>query len=521
MRPTSVRPELKGQPPVLPAPPREPLWPWLALWAAVAAAVGALARLPGPAVLDPDEYAAALYFQDLVHGHRLEEFLLSAPKPLLTLVHGLAWTVTHDWRTGTALTVAAFALAVTMLARAAWRLAGIPAAVAAAISLVASGALILQVARGNSVVWAAAGWAVALDALARPRRRWGVAAAALLLAGLARAETWLLLPPAALLGLLAWRRGERRALMLLLPLAAPLLWLGHDYLLAGDAQYSLKVPERYTDLISGRQVIPPAAWLATVARRYGHSPLQAALALLGAAWLVRRRAWTWLAGLGLITVGTLTLFGAEAWRGTYVSFRYYDPADAGVRMFAALGAAWLATAALAWLRRGPGRVAGPGRAAPVAAGAAAVVIAAACWPLAPIGGGVGPTLDRAARSSRNTASAIRALRPVASSPSAVLVVSGPQRYRVVLELGLPLDRVRDLYLDGRNQPLERALSGASAVYHDRGGDQPAARFVPLEVTSPARLGALGVEPLLADPGRGLYVLRIGPVRGDLAGGPSD
>src|SRR6266511_4378978 len=135
MRPTSLCPAPRGQEPVRPAPPREPPWPWLGLWAVVAVVVGALVRVLGPAVLDPDEYAAALYFDDLVHGRRLQEFLLSAPKPLLTLVHGLAWTVTHDWRAGTALTVAAFALAVAALARAAWRLAGAPAALAVAISL--------------------------------------------------------------------------------------------------------------------------------------------------------------------------------------------------------------------------------------------------------------------------------------------------------------------------------------------------------------------------------------------------
>jgi hypothetical protein len=525
MRPTTLRRTVTGGGPAHRA-TREPVWPWPALLVAVAAVTAALVRLPGPAVLDPDEYAAALYFDDLVHGRRLHEFLLSAPKPLLTLVHGLAWTVAHDWRAGTALTVAAFALAVAALARAAWRLAGAPAALAVAMSLVGSSALVLQVARGNSVIWATAGWAVALDALARPRRRWGVAAAALLLAGLARAETWLLLPPVALLGLLAWRRGDRRALLLLVPLAAPLLWLGHDYLLAGDALYSLKVPERYTDLVSGRQVVPPAAWLGTVARRYARSPLLAALALLGAIWLVRRRAWTWLAGLGVITLGTLILFGIEAWRGTYVSFRYFDPADTGVRVLGALGAAWLATAALARARRrGPARPARNGSASAipvlVAAGAAGAVMAAACWPLVPVGGGVGSTLDRAVRSSRNTASAIRALRPVAASPASVLVVSGPQRYRIVLELGLPLERVRDLYLGALAQPLGRAVSGAAAVYHDSGGDQPAARFAPLEVTSAATVGAIRIEPLLTDPGRGLYVLRVVPARADLARTPSD
>jgi hypothetical protein len=504
---------------------RSRLWPWPALWLAVAVATAALVRLPGPAMLDPDEYAAALYFDDLTGGRRLGEFLLSAPKPLLTLVHGLAWTVTHDWRAGTALTVAAFALAVTALARAAWRLAGPPAALAVTLALVGSGALVLQVARGNSVIWALAGWAVALDALARPSRRWGVAAVALLLAGLARAEGWLLLPPAALLGVIAWRRGERRALLLLVPLAAPLLWLGHDLLLTGDPLYSLEVPGRYTDLVSGREVIPPAAWLEMVARRYARSPLLAALALLGVVWLARRHAWLWLGGLGVVTAGVLGMLGVEAWRGTYISFRYYDPADAGVRVLAALGLAWLVTAAAGWLqRRDRWRPAGAGLAI-AAAGAAGVVMAAACWPLAPVDPGVRPTLDRSGRSSRNTASAIRALRPVAGSPASVVVVSGPQRYRVALELGLPLGRVRDLYLGVRGQPLQRVLSGAAAVYHDSGGDQLGAALEPLEVTAAGRVGALRVEPLLTDPGRGLYVLQVGPSAGpagaDVAGSPSD
>jgi hypothetical protein len=148
-------------------------------------------------------------------------------------------------------------------------------------------------------------------------------------------------------------------------------------------------------------------------------------------------------------------------------------------------------------------------------------MAAACWPLAPLGGGVGPTLDRSGRSSRNTAAAIRALRPVAAAPGSVVVVSGPQRYRVALELGLPLERVRDLYLGALGQPLERALDGAAAVYHDRGGDQPPERFAPLEVTSAARLGTLQLEPLAIDPGHGLYVFRIGPARADLARSTSD
>ncbi|HZD67582.1 MAG TPA: hypothetical protein VFA45_01270, partial [Actinomycetes bacterium] len=146
-------------------------WPWLALGLAVAAATAAMVRLPGPPTLDPDEYANALYFDRLIHFRRLEDLLLSTPKPLLTLVDGVAWTVTHDWRAITALTVAVFALAVTLLARAAARLMAAGAALAVAIALAGSGALILQVGRGNSSIWGLAGWAVAFDALARRHRR--------------------------------------------------------------------------------------------------------------------------------------------------------------------------------------------------------------------------------------------------------------------------------------------------------------------------------------------------------------
>jgi len=476
------------------------------LWLGVSGVTAALVRLPGPAVLDPDEHASSRYFQLLIHRRRLGEFVYSAPKPLLTVVDGVAWTLTHDWRAITALTVAAFAVAVVTLARAAGRLVqgfgGPVVAAAVTVALTSSGALILQVARGNSVVWALAGWGVAADALTRGRRRWGIAGVALLLASLARAESWLLLPLAAALAVLGWRRGERRALLLLLPLAAPLLWFGHDLALSGDALYSLRVPERYTDLISGRQVIPPGRWLVQLGRRYGRSPLLAALALAGLAWLLRQRAWLWLAGLGAMTLGLLTVLGLDAWHGTYISFRYFDPADAGVRILAAFATAWVGP--LARRARLPA-----GMVAHAAAGGGAVaLLVAACWPLAPADPAVRSTLDRGVALSRNAAAAIRVLRPVAAVPGTVVAVSGPQRIRVAVELGLPLGRVRDLLVATQTEPLAQALSGSAAVFHDAAGDQPAARFAPLTLTAPGRVGGLLAIPLLADPRRGVYVLRI-------------
>jgi len=484
--------------------------------------VGLLVRLPGPATLDPDEHAAVLYFDRLVAGERLEEPLLSSPKPLLTVVHGLAWRAGHDWRLLEALGVAAFALAVVCLARAAGRLGGPPAGAATALAVAGSGPLVLQAARGNSMVFALAGWSVAIDALTRGRgtaepgrdrgaagsdrdRRptgptgpaWGLAAGALLVAGLARPESWLLLPLAAAYGLLAWRRGDRRAVLLVLPLAAPLLWLAHDWLLTGDPLYAVRVPGRYTDLVSGRQVVPPADWLALVARRYAADPLLLALAAAGVVWLVRRRAWLWLVALGATGIGVLTLLGLQAWQGTYISWRYFDPADLAVRLSAAFGAAALATGATARLVRGRGAVAG-----------AVLLVGVACWPLAPGDPVVSSTLDRDTRLSANAATAIGVLAPVAAEQGTIVTASGPQRVRVAVELGLPLERVRDLFLAGRAAPLDQALAGSAAVFHDADGDRPTERFAPLSVTVPRRVGKVELVPLRTNPGRGLYVHRV-------------
>ncbi|HEX7149309.1 MAG TPA: hypothetical protein VF512_17495, partial [Actinomycetota bacterium] len=405
------------------------------------------------------------------------------------------------------------------LARAAARLGGPPAAAATVLAVAGSGPLILQAARGNSMVFALAGWSVALDAVSRgtgPTRSgrdrepagsgrdrrptgpaWGLAAGALLVAGLARAESWLLLPLAAGYGLLAWRRGERRAVLLVLPLAAPLLWLAHDWLLTGDPLYAVRVPGRYTDLVSGRQVVPPADWLALVARRYLADPLLLALAAAGVIWLARRRAWLWLVALAATGIGVLALLGLQAWQGTYISWRYFDPADLAVRLAAAFGAAALATWAAARLVRGHGAVAG-----------AVLLVGVACWPLAPGDPVVSLTLDRDTRLSANAATAIGVLAPVAAEQGTVITASGPQRVRVAVELGLPLERVRDLFLAGRAAPLDQALAGSAALFHDADGDRPTERFAPLSVTVPRRVGKVELVPLRTDPERGLYVHRV-------------
>jgi hypothetical protein len=100
------------------------------------------------------------------------------------------------------------------------------------------------------------------------------------------------------------------------------------------------------------------------------------------------------------------------------------------------------------------------------------------------------------------------LAPLAAEPGTVLTVSGPQRVRVAVELGLPLARARDLFLAGRAAPLDQALAGSAAVFHDADGDRPTGRFAPLSTTVPTRVGEVEVVPIGTDPGRGLYVHRV-------------
>ena len=144
----------------------------------------------------------------------------------------------------------------------------------------------------------------------------------------------------------------------------------------------------------------------------------------------------------------------------------------------------------------------------VAVVGAVLLVGVACWPLAPADPLVDSTLDRDRRLSANTATAIEVLGPVAAEPGAIITASAPQRVRVAIELGLPLGRVRDLFLAGLAGPLDQALAGSAAVFHDADGDRPGERFAPLSTTVPTRVGGVEVVPLRTDPGRGLYVLRV-------------
>jgi hypothetical protein len=486
-------------------------WHSVLLGAAVAVYAAGLTRFGGPTLFDPDEYAAAVYFDRIVHHHRLETILHSTPKPLLTLVHGISWSLFHSWLVGGALTIAAFAVAVVALTRVAARVGGATAAVLVALALTGSTSMVVQVARGNSLIWAVACLAVAADALAGRGggQRWAVAAVALLLAGLSRSETWMLLPFAAVQGLVAWRRGQPRGLLLLVPLAAPLLWLGHDWLLAGDAAYSARMPDRYTAAFPGFHVVPYRQWLAVFGHHHSRW-LVDGLALAGVAWLAARRAWPLLAGVVILFAGIWLELAWYADQGIYISPRYFILPDLMVRLAAVFGMVGAFDPVAAWLRRARGAWRGRWAAVPATAAAtaaAALLLAVVLGPLAPVDPLRRSTLDDDTARARRAIVAVQALRPLARQPGAVILTTSGLRNRIMAELGMRVDRVLDLALVPKGQPggqwLEAAVASSTAVVDD--GD---ARYTRLEIAAPTRFGSVLLVPVRVDPARKLWILRV-------------
>jgi len=124
---------------------------WLAVVAGTLAAV-AMGLSIGPlgsTTVDPDATTSVLYFDRIIQGMRLESFVATTPKPLLTVIHGATWTLLGDWRLLTLETLASSGAAVAMAVRLAGRTAGIGGAVVLETALVLSGDLAVEVAHAN------------------------------------------------------------------------------------------------------------------------------------------------------------------------------------------------------------------------------------------------------------------------------------------------------------------------------------------------------------------------------------
>ena len=502
----------------------------IAALAGIAAAVvmAVTIQAGGAAMNDPDSAASVLYFRHIVAGDQLEAFVSTTPKPLLTLVYGIAWTLSGDWRTLGWITIAVFGVGVACGTELLRRMAGAAAAAFLAVALVLWPVMALEVSRANSFVWAAAAWSVAALALSTVRPRVWLAAISLLVAFLCRTETVLVVLAATLwLGLLVARgdrdTGRRFAPLMLAWLALPIASL-HDLLLAGDPFYWVSVPAGYTAVVApDLRPLGVRELLGDVAARYVGIPGLVGLAVLGVIRLAVDRRWPALVAVGCLTAGVVALLVVIAWRHVYVTTRYLEQVDIGVLVVAAVGVGWIAERAGSWLatrvRSGPAIV------------AAGVVVATGVAvgmnvPPAQLDAGLATELDRVRTASRNAdfvrprlvellAAAPGEVPSPITGPAGLLVVD-PGRAailvprslinRLLVDLDAPLTRLGDSWLATRRDGPLAALLPGQVIYHDRAGDLRPELFGPLESEGPVDGPSVRLTPLFVDPAAGIWIL---------------
>jgi hypothetical protein len=317
-----------------------------------------------------------------------------------------------------------------------------------------------------------------------------------------------------LFGLLAWRRGDRRGLLLLLALLAPAFWLLHDELLSGSALFSMHIPSAYTDAYPpGRRVIPLQRWVRRFLRSYSHdraATLMTTSAALGAVFLLlRRRALGLVLAAGVLFVGVWALLGRYAAEGVYISPRFFLLPNLALRGLAVFGLAVPLDLLVGRLGK-ERRVMRLGIAG-LCVMIGAVALSFLLWPLTPVDDAYRMARENGTRRSQIAAVAVQALGPVADENGTVLLVPSLIRNRIAVELDLPLTRVRDDLLTVKvrkgqrfGQQLVRALPSVDAVVIDAQD----ARYAPLAVSAPTRFGADMVVPLRVDQSIGVYVLQV-------------
>jgi hypothetical protein len=472
---------------------------------AIAVTIGSIVARPFQAAsIAVDSQACVLYFERIVSGQRLETFVPTTPKPLLTLIFGLVEATTRDWRILAWATLIVFALAVLLAAELIRRSVGWAGWAFVGFGLIGSAALIFDVGYALATPWALLLVSAAGLALTRERPRHAFAGFLLLLAVLARLEVVLALGVATVV--LVWRQigpGRRAGRHRPTGEAWPLMigWLSlpamaiHDWLLTGDPLYWTTVAARYS-AISGYVVLDPPgmlAWLAT------HLAAEWPLAILGIGGLfgllVSRR---WVLASGIMAfgpgmAGLLLLLAADH---VYFPDRYAAPID--IALVAAAG--WLVGHVATALARGSR----PWVPSILTVVAAMVIGAATVWPV----GVLDPDLRSKIRDSLAVASDADRVEPtlLALSEGRRTVFRAPTavRERLAIDLGVPLTRMLDLY---RNPvtPEDWQSAVGHIVFHDRHVEEA---LPALEVTTMRPFGGAVAVPIQVDPEAGYWVIEI-------------
>ena len=493
--------------------------PYLVLFGATLLVGAELARPFRSASIAPDSQAAVLYFERILAGQRLEAFVPTNPKPLLSVIFGGLYHLTGDWRTLAWATLLANAAGVTLTALLATRVGGWIAGTVVGVLLMLNANLLYDVGFALAVPFALLGWAVAGLAYSARTPRYAIAGLALAWATLARLETVALVGVVILA--LAWGTfaparwrivtPPRRAWLVpgLALLALPAM-LVHDLLLTGDPMYWASVAPRYA--AQGTARIPSLGEVAgAMLDRYWLMGGVVVLAAIGVAAVLRARLW-WvavaLAGLG---PGVAALLLLLAFRGVIVPPRYVAPIDVALVFAAGLGAG--AVGGLA-IPRAMAALPARGRwhtAVPVALVVAVSIL------LAGPGWLSGEDLrDRIRANLRLGVHADAAARPFAEALAAApvvepgwprLLIPGGVNIRSALDAGLSLN---DL---ARADPSMIDVGGGYpprgvVVFHSTAGLTPDPAWDVFEIDAPRSVGDVELVPFASNPEAGYWVVAV-------------
>lgn len=492
---------------------------------AVAIAVGAeLARPFRSAPIAFDSQAAVLYFDRIASGSRLEAFLTTTPKPLLTLIFGLLHSTFHDWRYIAWVTLATNGVAIVLTAALAHRIGGSIAAAFVGLALVDNASLLFDVGYALATPFALLGWAIAGLAVTAPRPRYAIAGLGLAFAALARVETLVVIGVVIVaIGWASWAPAPRRYRVATPPrgawlvpavglLALPIM-LVHDLLLTGDPLYWMGVAGRFADQTTAHIPTPLEIFKDLVVRYWGMGALMV-LATIGAVRLVLGRHLGIIVGLVGLGPGIAAFLVLLAMRGIFVPIRYVAPVDVAVAFAAGLGVGAISVTLLRqpplarWMDRLTGSVGG---AATVAAAAVlAVLLSGPYWQT---NSTIRATIRERLQLAIDADAAVPVIRAeLAAAGRAVagdaqVLAASAIRPRLIVDLGLSIQAVGGVVVD-RVDPAAGYPAPGQVVLHSRAGDPAVDGWAIFEIDEPRTVGSVTLDPLLADPAAGLWVISI-------------
>lgn len=463
-----------------------------------------------------DTAGSVLYFERLIHGQVLEQPFGATPKPAMTLIDGLLYSI-GGWPAISLAAVAVFAAVAMLGAELARRLAGPTAGIFAFVALLGSRPLLLDASLAYAVGWATLWLIVAGLALIADRPRYIVVGLALAMAMLTRLECVVVVAGA--IGAVVTRSwaGPRWGLRQiprsawfvgLAALALPIM-LVHDWLLIRNPLYWASVSDSYSATYAA-SVLGPLALASSLAVHYRDISVLVVLACLGIAVLVQRRSLAIATGLVLLGPGIGVLLLLLAARGTYVSGRYVYLMDIAVAFGAAIGFSAVRVANVL------GRWTEPQR---LATGLTWIAAAAVAFGAGGPFGPADPVTRDAVFQQRTVSTNLHTVESllrreleaggVDAGVAPRIVVPGLWTPDVVVDFGL---QIRDVGVprfsaDGRAYDPARLHPG-ELIYHDQAGDPANMAVAALEAGQPVTDGPFALVPVASNPSAGWWIYQV-------------